>query len=126
LSNYNHKKLYELVKLLTKEENAIIILAATREDPLSTEEIIEKCGISPIQCHRLLRKLREIGLIKLVKSATFDGNTESEIFLYQANLKPELFRFENGRFKLRVPEKLEVSGDQVIDVRDYFKSKTKK
>lgn len=126
MSNYNHKKLYEVIKLLSKEQNAIIILAATKEDPMSAEQIVDECGISAIQCHRLLRKLREIGLIKLVKSATFDGNTESEVFLYQANLMPERFRFENGRFKLRMPEKLEISDDQVIDVKAYFKFKRKK
>jgi transcription initiation factor IIE alpha subunit len=126
LGIHNDKNLYEITKLIKNEKKAVIILAATKDEPLSAEQIVEQCGISAIQCHRLLRKLRELGLVKLVKSTSSDGTSESEIFLYQAELTPDLIRYENGRFKIRFPEKLNISRDEQIDVKAFIKSTSKK
>ena len=124
MSNYKHNNLYEIIQLIKSEENAIILISATKDEPLSAEEIVSQCKISAIQCHRLLRKLRELGLIRLVKSTSHNETDESAIFLYQAQLSPDLIRYENGRFKLRFPEKLDVPGDELIDVKAYLKSKS--
>ena len=122
MSNLNHKNLYEITKLIKGEKKAIIVLAAAKNEPLSAEQIIDQCGISAIQCHRLLRKLRELGLIKLVKSTSTDGTMESDVFLYQAELATGLIRYENGRFKIRFPKKLNVSEDEQIDVKTFLRS----
>jgi transcription initiation factor IIE alpha subunit len=122
LSKYHDKTLYRITKLIRNEKNVIKILAVTKDEALSAEEIVEKSGVSAISCHRILRKLREVGLIKLVRSTVSDETTESNIFLYQAQMDPELIRFENGRFKLRFPEKLKVSDDEVVDVRALFRT----
>ena len=122
MAKYHDKTLYRITKLVKNEKNAVKILAVTREEALSAEEIVEKSGISAISCHRILRKLREVGLIKLVKSTVSNEGTESNIFLYQAQMDPDLIRFEDGRFKLRFPETLKISDDEVVDVRKLFKS----
>jgi transcription initiation factor IIE alpha subunit len=126
LTKYHDKTLYRITKLIRSERSAVKILAVTRDEALSAEEIVEKSGVSAISCHRILRKLRELGLIRLVRSTVSDETTESNIFLYKAQMDPDLIRFENGRFKLRFPENLKVSEDEVVDVRVLFKTPSKK
>jgi transcription initiation factor IIE alpha subunit len=126
LTKYHDKTLYRITKLIRSERSAVKILAATKDEALSAEEIVEKSGVSAISCHRILRKLRELGLIRLVRSTVSDETTESNIFLYKAQMDPDLIRFENGRFKLRFPENLKVSEDEVVDVRVLFKTPSKK
>jgi transcription initiation factor IIE alpha subunit len=126
LTKYHDKTLYRITKLIRSERSAVKILAATKDEALSAEEIVEKSGVSAISCHRVLRKLRELGLIRLVRSTVSDETTESNIFLYKAQMDPDLIRFENGRFKLRFPENLKVSEDEVVDVRALFKTPSKK
>jgi transcription initiation factor IIE alpha subunit len=126
LSNYKHKNLYEIIKFIKSEKKALNVLAAVKDEPLSAEQIVEQCSLSAIQCHRLLRKLRELGLIKLVKSTSSEGTIESEVFLYQAQMTPDLIRYENGRFKMMFPEKLNISDDEIIDVKTFLKSTLKK
>ena len=123
LDTQNHQKLYEITKLITREKSAVKLMAAILDEPLSAEEIVEKCGLSAIQCHRILRKLREIGLIKLVKSTQSDGSSEQSTFLYQAEMSPDFIRFEDGRFKMRFPAVLNLPGDEKIDVKVLFKIK---
>ncbi len=126
LSKYPDKTLYKITKLVRNERNAIKIIAVTKDEALSAEEIVEKSGVSAISCHRILRKLRELGLIKLVRSKVSDESTETHIFLYQAQMDPDLIRFENGRFVMRFPQNLKVSEDEVLDVRKLFNSSSKK
>jgi transcription initiation factor IIE alpha subunit len=121
LDTEDHKSLYEITKLIKNEKVAIKLIAVILDEPLSAEEIVEKCGLSAIQCHRLLRKLREIGLIKLVKSAQSEGSSEQGAFLYQAQIDPDFIRFENGRFKLRFPAILNLPGDEQVNVKALFK-----
>jgi transcription initiation factor IIE alpha subunit len=123
LDTQNHKNLYEITKLIKNEKSAVKIIAVIIDEPLSAEDIVEKCGLSAIQCHRLLRKLREIGLIKLVRSAQSEALPEQGTFLYQAQLSPDLIRFENGRFKMRFPSVLNLPGDERIDVKAFFNIK---
>jgi transcription initiation factor IIE alpha subunit len=125
LDNKDHNRLYKITQLLKTEKNAVKLLSVIKDEALTREDIVTKSGLSPIQCHRIMRKLRELGLIKLVKSAQAEGSSEPGTFLYQAQLNPDFIRFENGRFKLRFPEVLSLPGNEEIEVRTLFEDESK-
>lgn len=120
----DHNKLYKITQLLKTEKNAVKLLLVIKDEALTREEIMEASELSAIQCHRIIRKLRELGLIKLVKSTQTEGSSENGIFLYQAQLNPDFIRYENGRFKLRFPEVLSLPGNEKIEVKTLFESKS--
>jgi transcription initiation factor IIE alpha subunit len=124
LDNKDHNKLYKITQLLKTEKNAVKLLSVIKDEALTREEIVEASGLSPIQCHRIMRKLRELELIKLVKSTQAEGSSEPGTFLYQAQMNPDFIRYENGRFKLRFPEVLSLPGNEKIEVRTLFESKS--
>jgi hypothetical protein len=114
--------LYEISKLFKSEKGALRVLAAALHEPLSAERIVEKSGLSPIQCHRIIRKLREFGLMKLVKSAVSEGISESGSFLYQTQLDDEFITFKNGRFVARFPAILNLPDGRKIHVKTFFEA----
>lgn len=126
MDDKDHNKLYKITQLLKTEKNAVKLLSVIKDEALTREDIVEASGLSPIQCHRIIRKLRELGLIKLVKSAQVEGSSETGTFLYLAQMNPDFIRFENGRFKLRFPAVLSLPGNEEIEVKTLFESKSKK
>jgi transcription initiation factor IIE alpha subunit len=120
----DHERMYKITKLLKTEKNAVKLLSVIKDEALTREEIVETSGLSPIQCHRIIRKLRELGLIKLVKSNPSEGSSETGTFLYQAQMDPDFIRYENGRFKLKFPAVLNLPGDEEVEVKTLFVSKS--
>ncbi|UCE72985.1 MAG: winged helix-turn-helix transcriptional regulator [Methanomassiliicoccales archaeon] len=107
----------EITKLIHAEKSAVKILALTLNEPLSAQQIGERCGLTPIKCHKILRKLREIGLLKVLSNKIPEESSEAATFIYETQLTQGFVRFENGRFKLRIPIVLHLPNGNKIDVK---------
>jgi len=108
--------------LIHEDRNVARILAATMRKPLSARQITKVCDLPPTQCQQTIKKLKEIGLIKVVKKVVVKGRPNSPVFFYKAQLNKKLVRFENGRFHVKVPAVFRLSNGKEIDFKTLMES----
>lgn len=115
-------KIFKMTKLIHKDRNIARILAATMRRPLSPKQISKICDIPPMECYRTIKKLKQNGLVKVVRKVAVKGKPETSIFFYKAQLNPEFFYIENGRFKVRLPAVFRLSNGKEVDLKTMFES----
>ena len=117
------RKIFKMTMLIHKDKNIARILAATMRRPLSPQQISKICDIPPMQCYRTIKKLKQNGLIKVVRKVAVKGKPDKSIFFYKAQLNPEFFYIENGRFKVRFPAVFRLSNGKEVDLKAMFESR---
>ncbi len=108
-SDWDMNKLFKITRMIHNDENVARILAELIMEPASAQELCKKCDISPVKCLHTLRKLKNNGLISIVKNITSGGDDGGASFKYKSNLDPRFVRFENGRIKVKLPGALKPS-----------------
>lgn len=118
------QKIFKMTMLIHKDRNIARILAATMRRPLSPKQISKICDITPMECYRTIKKLKQNGLVKIVRKVAIKGKPDKSIFFYKAQLNPEFFYIENGRFKVRFPAVFRLSSGKEVDLKAIFESHT--
>jgi transcription initiation factor IIE alpha subunit len=111
-----------IIKLIHEDGHVARILAAIIQKPLSAEQLSTYCNIPTEQCLRIIRKLKDNGLIRVTKKAASQNDPDKSDFLYKAKLDQKIIRFENGRFKMVFPAVFRLTNGKKIVVKDMVKS----
>jgi biotin operon repressor len=115
-------QIFKLTMLIHENRNAARILALTMKTPLSAQQITKACGLSPMNCQQTIKKLKAIGLVKVVKKVVVKGRKDAPVFFYKAQLNPKFVCFKNGRFHVKFPAVFRLSNGEQIDFKALLES----
>ncbi len=122
LSSRELQYIFKMTKLIHGDRYAARILAATMKRPLNAHQISRVCDIPPAECHSIIQKLRENGLITAAGEISSNEDPNKVDFFYRAKLNQRYVRFENGRFKVTFPAVLFLSNGNEIDLKAFLES----
>lgn len=111
-----------ITRLIHEDKHTARVLAAIIQKPLSVEQISKSCNIPSEKCLRVIRKLKDNGLLSAVKQAAAESEPDNVVFLYKARLNQKIIRFENGRFKVIFPAVFRLTNGKKIVIREITKS----
>lgn len=96
------------IKMLA-DEQVQRIMVNIYETPKSAQQLSEECGIPLATCHRKLKDMEKMGLIKF---KDIDASRKGHLVkLYSCELENSKFVFENGRFKFQMQKKGDDEGN---------------